>query len=487
MNPNPPTGDSHRSPDESTPLYRWYYEKLKADILQGRLLPGERLPASRILKEEWNVSRNTVTGALELLVAEGYLETRAGAGVFVAALDFLKLSRPKKQARHRKLSRRGELFKKLNLSRPNRFKIITPFRAGAPDYEKFPFKEFSRLSARAFDILKGDLMGYGAPRGYGPLRTQIKNYLSIKRNIHCDEDTIVILNGSQEALAIIAQILLDPGGSVYLEDPGYPGARNIFLAAGAKIKSLPVDREGAMAKRIDVGLKNSLYYVTPSHQFPLGTVLSLERRILLLERAAASNSLVIEDDYDSDFNYYSRPRSALFGLDRGENTVYLGTFSKSTFPGLRIGYAVLPDYLTSAFLAAKSILNRQPPILNQVILAEFMREGRFLKHLGRMKKLYFARQKFLLKELKTLERYIQVEPAHSGLHLIAYLNPELNWKDRELKERAFAAGLDLECLSRYYHPQNNARQALILGYAAFDQDTLAAGVARLKTLFESHS
>jgi len=401
----------------SVPLYRQIYEAVRRAILGGELIRGAKVPGSRLLAKELGVSRMTVVNAYDQLFAEGYLEGKTGAGTYVAStlpeamLRVDELSSPQRKAvanpGDHTLSRRGKWFASTSITKLR----VQPdgnnyaFQNGVPALDEFPFKVWSQLASRRWRNPPRELLGYGDPAGYGPLREIIAAHLRSTRAVQCDADQVIIVAGSQQAVDLTARILLDPDDVVWVEDPCYPGAHNALLSAGAKVVSIPVDEEGFdLAAALQRSGKARLVYVTPSHQFPLGITMSLSRRLMLLEWARRSGALIIEDDYNSEFRYAGRPLASLQGLDEDGRVIYVGTFSKTIFPSMRLGCIVVPKGLSEAFIAARALVDRHSPSLDQAILADFISEGHFTRHIRKMRSLYAERQQVLV---ETAQRYLQ--------------------------------------------------------------------------------
>ena len=302
--------------------------------------------------------------------------------------------------------------------------------------------------------------------------------------MRCDADQVIIVAGTQQALDLIARVLLDPDDLVLVEDPCYPGARNALLAAGARVLSVAVDQEGFdLTAALESGRKARLVYVTPSHQFPLGVTMSLPRRLALLEWAKRSGSFVIEDDYNSEFRYAGRPLASLQGLDQDGRVIYLGTFSKTIFPSTRLGCLVVPKDLSNIFIAARALIDRHSPSLDQAILADFINEGHFTRHIRKMRKLYAERQQVLVEAAgRDLTGVLELKPAEAGMHLVAWLPPGVS--DKSASGKAARYGVEAAPLSAYAEtPQ--ARGALVLGYAAVNAKQIKAGLRRLSQALSS--
>src|SRR5262245_21442838 len=357
----------------------WLAAALRAEILAGRLRPGTRLPSTRDLAAQYGFSRGTIVSVVEGLKAEGYLRGRVGSGTYVSVVlpDQLlytgtRAGTPphvtKSTRRVSAFARRAQLFPGAAA------RSVRAFRAGIPAVDLFPRQLWARIAGRRWRRARPDALLDCERLGYLPLCRAIADYLTSARGGNCVADQIAIVSGTQEALDLVARVLLNPGDRVCMENPGYIGASLVFAAAGARITHLRVDGEGMVFPGLR-GMKARLAYVTPAHQFPLGTTMSLQRRLHLLDWVSASDALIFEDDYDSEYRYAGRPVPALQGLDRSGRVLFAGSFGKVLFPGLRLGYLVIPPGLVEFFAAAKSLSSRHAQIPDQVTLSEFMTEG----------------------------------------------------------------------------------------------------------------
>lgn len=474
----------------AVPLHRQIYEAIRRSILGGDFTPRMRLPSTRLLAKQLGVARMTVVNAYEQLLAEGYLEGKTGAGTFVAATlpeEMLRVAegqslRRKESSgpRPQTLSSRGRWLASMSVTAlrvqadVNHF----AFHNGMPAVDEFPFKLWSQLASRRWRNPPRELLGYGDPAGYFPLREAIAAHLKSARAVHCDASQIIVVAGSQQALDLTARVLLDPDDVAWIEDPCYPGARNALLSAGAKVVPVPVDEEGFdLASALKRSLRARLVYVTPSHQFPLGITMSLSRRLALLEWAKRADAFVVEDDYNSEYRYAGRPLASLQGLDQCGRVIYIGTFSKTIFPSLRLGCIVVPQELTGAFIAARALIDRHSPSLDQAILADFIKEGHFARHIRRMRALYEERQEILVAAAeRELEGLMELRPAEAGMHLVGWLPKKVN--DRAAAESAARYGIEASPLSAY---TTNAlpRSGLVLGYTAVNARQIKDGVKRL--------
>lgn len=418
------------------PLHRQIYDHFRNAIAAGQLRPGDRLPSARTLGQELMVARGTVDAAYAMLAGEGYVLSRRPAGTIVSPeLPGAAITRAAGEPRVRSISEG-------NLARGPK-----PFQLGLPALDAFPRKLWSRLAAREARQLAAGDMAYPDQAGYWPLREAIAAYLAVARGILCDARQIVITTGYQGALDLVGRILLRPKDKVWFEDPCYDLARQAFEAAGATLVPIRVDAEGL---RVEDGVARArdarLAVVTPSHQSPLGVALSLPRRLTLLSWADEARAFVVEDDYDGEFRYVGRPLPALKSLDRGDRVLYAGSFSKVLFPGLRLGYLVLPEELLRPFADAMRSRSVGISTSEQRVVAAFMTEGYFVRHLKRMRSLYAARRQALADALAgVFGDRIAVDLKPGGMHLIVRLGAHV--RDTELARKAQEAGLAVDALS----------------------------------------
>ncbi len=479
---------------DAAPLYQQIYNGLRQAILSGQLLPGTRIPASRVLARELKISRTTVIQAYQQLLAEGYLGGRPGSGTFVAqglpeeGITSFKRS-PGAQEREQRaiplLSERGNvLLEAAQATTP--FFVTGPqagsaFRVGLPALDAFPHELWGRLLSRRFRSSWLELLAPHEPGGYQPLREAIAAHLGTTRGVRCTAEQVIIVAGSQQGLDLIARVLLNPGDAVWVEDPGYLGARTALLGVDARPIPVPVDQEGFdLAAGLARCAEARLAYITPSHQFPLGMTMSVSRRLALLEWARRANGWIVEDDYDSEFRYVGRPLSALQGLDEHGRVLYLGTFSKVLSPALRLGYLVARPDLVEPLLAARANADMHSPMLEQAVLADFMAQGHFARHLRRMRHLYAARQAAMLAEARqALAGLIELSADETGLHLVGWLPDGLD--DRLLARRAADVGVVAYPLS-LFQQETAARKAVLLGYAAVSVPEIRDGVRKLASV-----
>lgn len=480
-------------PRAKTPLYRQLYDWFRAAILAGQMRPGQRVPATRSLAAELKISRIPVLNAYEQLLAEGYFEARVGAGTCVAGSipdDVLNPApgrarnpRPASevgtQSAARRISRRGDGLTKLPAQ--SWLNVQGAFRVSLPALDDFPMGIWSKLMARHSRRPATGIMAYGDAMGYQPLREAIAEYLGAFRAVRCEPSQILVTTGSQQGLQLSAQVLVDPKDRVLLEEPGYPSARQAFLAAGAELIPVPVDQEGLDMARVlgrgRNGQSASAVYITPSHQYPLGMTMSATRRMLLLNWAVRTGAWIIEDDYDSEYRFGSRPIASLQGLDTNARVIYVGTFSKVMFPALRVGYLVVPKDLVAAFSAARDAADVFSATLYQAVLTDFIREGHFARHIRRMRMLYMERRRILIEEIGSqLAGRLEVIGAEAGMHLVALLPRGSD--DVAISKRAAASGVSATPLSTCYM-KPHGRGGLILGYGGVNAQQIRAGVRAL--------
>ncbi|HUN50330.1 MAG TPA: PLP-dependent aminotransferase family protein [Candidatus Sulfotelmatobacter sp.] len=473
----------HLDAEAAEPLHRQLYTGIRELVLAGRLAPGARLPSSRMLADELAVSRNTVLLALDQLISEGYVEGRAGSGSFIPAelpdpAPAAARSRGERRSAGPRLSQRGDDLAARGARRPQRSGL---FAAGLPDTSDFPFELWSRLAAKHWRRPDADLIAATEPRGHLRLRTAIADYLRTVRAVHAGAEQVIVVSGARQAVDFAARLLLDPGDSVWVEEPGYAGIRAVLAAAGARLVPVPMDADGMRVIETGKAPPARLACVAPSHQYPLGVTMSLARRLELLAWARRQSAWIIEDDYDSEFRYAGPPLAALQGLDQDGRVIYVGSFSKVMFPSLRLGYLVVPPATVDAFAKARATLDDHPASAMQPVLAEFIEAGHFAAHVRRMRKRYGERQRLLLAAAERhLAGLLQLTPDPAGMHLLAALAPALarRMDDNEAARRAAAAGINAPALSGYFLGRPT-RQGLLLGYAAVADQAIEPAVRKL--------
>ena len=451
---------------------------LRQQIFRGRLPIGTRLPSSRALAQQLSVGRNTVLEAYGQLLAEGYIEAEAGAGTWIA----FKPSAPPvarcAQPTQPRISRRGELLARnpQPVRSPNKINV----QPGFPETTMFPSETWARLLSRNARQRSGDMIGYYNYAGHDALREAIAAYVGVARGVDCEPEQVIVVTGAQGALDLISRIVLDDGDQVWMEDPGYLGARSALVASGAQITPLKVDRKGWRLDDSNL-LPPRAIYVTPSCQWPLGLSMGVNERMRLLNLAETHNAWLIEDDYDGEYRFRGQPVPALYGLDRTGRVIYVGTFGKILFSSLRIGFLVAPTGLSEALSRAVSVTGQFAPLVLQSTLADFMREGHFARHLKRMRRLYARRQAILVQLCEDrLARWISVSANDTGMQVLARLRS--SWDDRAVAAAALRRGVDVQPASINYKYQV-PEHGLLLGFAALDEKAMIAAVAGLEAAF----
>lgn len=471
------------------PIYQQLYDWYRQAILIGQLRPGQRVPSTRSLAVELNVSRIPVSSAYDQLLAEGYFETFTGAGTCVAqsipddALNFAgKGIGAKEQVEHRKVTRRvAQRVALLRTSPQTWSNNLVPFRVSLPALEHFPTTVWSKLVNRHLREQTRQSMAYGDARGYLPLREAIAEYVRTVRAVRCEPSQVLITTGSQQGVQLAAQVLLDEGSRVWVEEPGYPGARQALRMSGAQIVPVPVDNEGLNVRE---GIRRArsarAAYITPSHQYPLGMTMSASRRMVLLNWAARSGAWIIEDDYDSEYRFGARPIASLQGLDTSARVIYVGTFSKVMFPALRLGYVVVPKDLIEPFSIARDASDQFSSTLYQAVMTDFIRYGHFARHIRRMRMLYMERRTDLVGAIQEhMEGKLEVVGAEAGMHLVAMLPHGVS--DVAVSRKATAIGLSVMPLSSCCL-KRPSRGGLVLGYGGIDKKQIDDAARKLKTV-----
>lgn len=469
-------------------LYKQVYEGYRLAIVDGNLRAGQRVPSTRVLAGELGISRIPVTTAYAQLLAEGYFESRVGSGTVVSkSLPNREVASPAKSPSLTNVgSNRPKLSKRCGgLASAEGFyrrRGVMPFSVSQIAFEHFPLRIWNSLLARHCRNASARSFDYGDPMGLRPLREAIAGYLRTSRGVRCEAEQIVIVSGSQQGLEIATRVLLDPGDRVWMEEPGYGFARSIFAMSGCQVVPVPVDAEGL---DVAAGVKRCrdarAVLVTPSHQYPLGVIMTASRRLQLLDWAETRGSWIIEDDYDSEYRYEGMPITSLQGLDRNNRVVYIGTFSKVLFPSLRLGYVVLPADLVERFLAVRFVMDISPPTLHQMVVADFIREGHFSRHIRRMRLIYGERRSTLVRCMcEELGPVAEVPGGQTGLHLSALLN---GISDREIAGRASRQNLSLTPLSPFY-ASRPARQGFVLGFGSTPAREMPAALHKLRMLLK---
>jgi GntR family transcriptional regulator/MocR family aminotransferase len=476
-------------PRGSGAVMRVLHRELRAAILDGRLKPGLRLPSTRILADSWGVSRNTVMGAYDLLLSEGYLFARHGAGTYVAETLPLRAERASVAASDETEAEPDVRLNALWRSPPpylGRAWVSSTapgdavFRLGVPDAASFPFHIWRRLLARSLRSLAKMPAAYVEAQGRPLLREAIANHVSFARAVACRPEDVVVTGGTQQAFDLLARILVTSGRTpVALEDPGYPPLRAAFMAAGAKLVPVPVDSEGLIVDRLPADAR--VICVTPSHQFPLGVAMSMRRRTELLDFARVNGAVVIEDDYDGEFRYGATPRDALQTLDRSGSVFYVGTFSKSLFPGIRLGFVVAPPWARRALTNAKQCSDWHSPVLEQDALASFISEGHMARHVRKMRKLYSERREMMMSGLQAhFSPWLEPIPSSGGMHLTALARESIDID--AIVRSARQRNMDVRSL-RTFAENGNGQAGLVMGYGGTGPEALTEGLLQLRRLF----
>ena len=467
------------------PVYRQIYDSVRTAILDGSLAAGTQLPSTRALANDLGISRMTVVNAFDQLLAEGYLVGKAGSGTFVAA----ELPEEYLTAPHQKRDGRGSLERHLPLSKYGDYLVRRqrsildnekasapiPFQHGFSAIDEFPFGVWQKISNKCNQVSIRKLLSQNGPLGFDPLRNAVAGHLRTARAVNCTSNEVVITGGAQQGLDLISRIMLNDGDQVWMDEPGYLGARDAFSGTGAKVQPVGRDADGF---DLDFAIRKygaaKVIYTTPSHQFPVGGSMSINRRLELLEWAENNDAWIIEDDYDSEFRYEGRPLASMQGLDRNGRVIYLGTFSKTIFSALRLGCVVVPPDMVSLFEAARLIMDGHSPLFEQAILAEFISDGHFARHVRRMRKLYSERQEILSHAAeKYLKGKVELEEASSGMHLVGWL-PE-GASDVAFSLAAAERGVRVAPLSDY-STKPLKRNGLLFGYAGFNEKQIVSAM-----------
>ncbi len=463
---------------QAGPLFRQVYLGLRKAVLSGAFQSGGRLPSTRDLAQQLGVSRTVVLLAYDQLLAEGFTEGRAGSGTYVSAGVGRSSSAAAGESARLRLARFGKAAaiacSKLNVPRRAAPSLPYDFAYGRSDLETFPFAMWRRLLLKCARRASAAELDYGPAAGNTALREAICTHLRRSRAVNCDPAQVIVVNGSQQALDLIARILLQPGDRVAVEDPSYQGTTEVLRAAGARLLPVPVDEHGLDPGKLPANAR--IVFVTPSHQFPTGTILPLARRLALLDWAKRRDAVVVEDDYDGEFRYEGQMLESLQGLDRDARVIYIGTFSRTIFSALRIGYLVVPKSLVPAFTAAKWLCDRHTPGLEQETLAEFIASGMYERHLRRVRRRNASRREALLEAIgKYLDR-VEVTGAAAGAHLVLW--PMRRVDEGALLAAAAARGVGVYLMSPYYL-KRPLRTGILLGYSRMTESAIQEGIRRL--------
>ncbi|NLC37531.1 MAG: PLP-dependent aminotransferase family protein [Alcaligenaceae bacterium] len=473
------------------PAYRQLYRLLRQCILEGRLHAGTRLPASRELATDLSISRNTVLQAYEQLTEEGYVSAAVGRGTFVEDISHelpVQIEPPSagpgtdsEPGMSRSLSKRGErLITSLGYSERQH----GAFMAGVPDVTEFPVQQWLRIHNRHWRRLRPELLSYAPSGGYPPLRQALSDYLQASRSVNGAASQVVVTSGIHQVLDVVIRMLCDPGDRVWVEEPAYWGIRNLLISHGMDVVGIPVDIEGMNPTTEQMRRPPRLIVVTPSHQYPLGMVMSLARRRRILEYARQHHCWILEDDYDSDFRYGGRPLPSLQGLDEAALVIYAGSFSKTLYPGLRLGYAVAPASVAPALAAGVAELYREGQLMAQAVMAEFLREGFVSSHMRRVRSLYAARRDRLIVAVQAhYGSKLEIVGDKAGLHLVLALPDHVD--DAHICREAYLRGIMARPLSMYYLRPERAKKGLVLGYACVREDEIDPAFAILAGVIDA--
>jgi GntR family transcriptional regulator/MocR family aminotransferase len=465
------------------PVFRQIYLQLRSAILSGALHPGMKLPSTRELAVQLGVSRSAVVAAFEQLLAEGYASGKKGAGTFIAS----DLPEPF-AAIHGRKPRPASVAGTADFQNLGDFVDVTrqsderPFNLGRTLVDARTAELWRKLSARSLRGFGPQHLGYADPHGMLELRRSVCEYLRAARAVRCEPEQVVITAGTQQAVDIVTRVMQGPDKEVWIEDPGYPLTRLALVAAGAKVCPVPVDQHGVdVTEGIRRAPKARAVFITPSHQFPKGVALSMARRLELLAWAREQGAWIVEDDYASEFRYGGRPLASLQGLDVAERVIYIGTLNKALFPGLRLGYAVVPPSLVRAFVTTRYLMDRQPSSLCQAVVTAFMEEGHFAAHIRRMREMYRGQRDALVAALRRrLGDHLTVDPPDQGMHLVAYTRRGLS--DVGIERAARDHGVVVRAMSRLY-VEAPAQSALMLGFSGYPRQIIVPAVARLAKAF----
>ena len=473
-----------------TPLYRQVYQQFRAAILDGRFTPGQQLPPSRDLARYLKISRTTVTLAFEHLMLEGYIRGKQGSGTFInediperllfANRESIASGSPQSKITPQRKVPGSNLAAILERERDD-YNAFAPFKPGVPDLTEFPFRKWGKLLALSANTLNVELFGYGSSAGYKPLREAIANYLRIARGVKCGAHQVIITSGSQQGISLVCRVLLEKGATIGFEDPGYVDAQNILQSNEVNLLPIPLDDEGVNFKNIRE--KPGLLYVTPSHHYPLGITMSLNRRLELLDYANSIGAWILEDDYDSEYRYNGLPLSALQGLDNSGSVIYMGTFSKVMFPGIRLGYMVVPEALIDPFIAARLLADRHSPFFEQSAMEMFLSEGHYGRHVRKMRLLYQKRRNTFYELMKNhLNDYFDLHPTEAGLHTVAWLKQHKD--DQQFARQMLKKGIYTPALSGYTM-RYEQKPGLVLGYAAYSGGKIERTIMRMKRVLRA--
>jgi GntR family transcriptional regulator/MocR family aminotransferase len=473
--------------EAALPAGRWLCSALRAAILEGRLRPGARLPATRDLATRYRLSRGTIVAAFEQIRSEGYITARSGSGTYVSTvlpdslLEVRGQTPAPRSARSPRLRQLSDIGTRVRPFPSSATDAARAFRANQPALDLFPTTLWAQVAGRRLRRASVELLKGCEPLGYAPLRRAVADYLHHARGVVCVPEQVAIVSGVQEALDLVARLFVNPGDGVCVENPCYTGAALTFEAIGAKLSTLQLDEDGVRVPRVPrPGVR--LIYVTPAHQFPVGVSMSLARRLALLDWARRSDALIFEDDYDSEFRYAGPPVPAMQGLDRHGVVLFAGSFSKVLFPSIRLGYLVLPTDLVGRASALKSVANRFAPVLEQAVLCDFMTEGHFGRHVRRMRQAYAERLVVLLESARqSLAGLLEISEVEAGLQTTGWLCSKVS--GAAAAAAAARRRVEVTPLSHYSRTPL-AREGVVLGFAAVDVREIRRGVRELAIALE---
>jgi GntR family transcriptional regulator / MocR family aminotransferase len=468
--------------DRSSPanLHRQLYAQLRS-LIEGRVLPsGSALPSTRIMAKDLSVGRNTVIAACDQLALEGYISLRPRTPPLVMVLPTpVAIAKKTPIDSNSSISWRGKvmLAQPYHHGKPGH----VAFHPGLPDSDNFPFSTWSKLLSRRAKLARHDLFGTYHIKGYPPLCEAIARYLTVSRGVNCKPEQIVITNGAQSAFDLLARLLIDPGDTVWMEEPGYYGAGAAFLSAGAKLSALNVNDAGW--DLVPPSATPRLIFVTPSCHHPLGITMPMEQRLNLIHLAEKWNAWIIEDDYDSEYRFQGHPIPALQGISAANRVVYVGTFAKILFPAMRLGFLVVPEILREGISAALSVTGQFAPLLTQAALADFMNEGHFTRHLRRMRRLYAARRQYFMDICEDyLGEWLSLRRTDAGIQLVGLFHNDCD--DKTVARAALEQGINVSPLSIQYR-HGSIQRGLVMGFAAADEKTTKKFMGKLRDVLRA--
>ncbi|MFF6013326.1 aminotransferase class I/II-fold pyridoxal phosphate-dependent enzyme [Rahnella sp. R3(2024)] len=468
-----------------------FYLALKEMILNGQLKSGRKIPSSRTLSEMMSISRNSVLSGVERLVDEGYLMTKSGSGTYVTntipdeVIQIKSISvhkKPDSENNGNDLNPHMDVMKTVwDMTRPHSGNNML-FNIGVGCVDLFPYELWGRLLGRIWRQFRHQDWDLNEALGYKPLRSAICEYVRTTRGVNCSDKQIIILNGTQQAINLAAQVLLQKGDEVWLDEPGYDGALGAFTSVGATVRPVVSDKDGM---DISYGIKHwpsaKMIFTSPSHQFPLGGTLSLSRRMALLDWASENKMWIFEDDYNSEFRYTGQPIQALQGLDKQQRVIYAGSFSKMMFPGFNLGFLVVPENLVESFKIAKYYADTRTSYLEQIILSSFISEGHYARHVRRVRKACYERQRVMIEAIQLhLPEIMFAKPSDSGIHVVCWLSEEFD--ESYVIDQCRKVGLGAQPLSRYCQTPPTS-QAILLGFAAHSPAEIVDGIKKLAQIF----